>query len=100
MLAPVTYWDCAGISRSDCGRCCIARQEGARSRRWTSHRSDQGKSTPRTGNALLTAEGVNDIEGVAVEPAMQELVSLVKEYCGGDVSWSLVDRDHPWAVME
>jgi hypothetical protein len=31
---------------------------------------------------------------------MAELVSLVKEYCGGEVSWSLVDRDSPLAVME
>jgi len=43
---------------------------------------------------------VNDIERTAVEGAMEELVSLVKEYCGGDVPWSMVDRDHPWAVKE
>ena len=32
--------------------------------------------------------------------AMEELVSLVREYCGGEVSWSILDRDRPWAVME
>ena len=32
--------------------------------------------------------------------AMEQLVSLVREHCGGEVSWSLVDRDHPWAVKE
>ena len=74
--------------------------EGALSRRWTWRQSDRAKSTPQTRNALLTVEGVNDIEGAAVEAAMRELVSLVKELCGGEVSWSLVDRDHPWAVME
>ena len=57
-------------------------------------------SLPQTRNALLTAEGVNDIEQAAVEAAMQELVSLVKEHCGGEVSWSLVVRDDPWAEME
>jgi len=31
---------------------------------------------------------------------MEELVSLVREYCGGELSWSMVDPDHPWAVME
>jgi len=74
--------------------------EGALSRRWTWRQSDRGKSTPQTINALLTTEGVNDIEATAVEAAMEELVSLVRHYCGGQVSWSLLDRDHPWAVME
>ena len=30
---------------------------------------------------------------------MEELVSLVKEYCGAQVSWSILDRDHPWAEI-
>ena len=74
--------------------------EGALSRRWTWRQSDRAKSTAQTRNALLTIEGVNDIERAAVEAAMAELVSLVREHCGGEVSWSLVNRDHPWAVME
>ena len=74
--------------------------KGALSRRWTWRQADRAKSAPQTRNVLLTSEGVNDIERVAVEAAMQELVSLVKEHCSGEVSWSLVDRDHPWAVME
>lgn len=48
----------------------------------------------------MTVEGVNYIMREAVEAAMQELVSLVKEYCGGEVCWSVVDRDHPWAVTQ
>ena len=60
----------------------------------------RAKSTPKTRNALLTIEGVNEIIRAAIDAAMEELVSLVKEYNGGDVSWSMVDRDHPWAVME
>jgi DNA/RNA-binding domain of Phe-tRNA-synthetase-like protein len=74
--------------------------QGALSRRWTWRQSDRAKSTPQTRNALLTAEGVNDIEASAIKAAMEELVSLVRQYCGGEVSWSLLDRDHPWAVME
>jgi len=62
--------------------------------------SDRAKSASQARDALLTPEGVNDIEGTAVEAAIEELVSLVRGYCGGEVSWSLVDRDHPWAVME
>jgi len=74
--------------------------EGALSRRWTWRQSDRAKSTPKTRHALLTIEGVNEITRAAIDAAMEELVSLVKEYNGGDVSWSMVDRDHPWAVME
>jgi len=75
-------------------------EKGALSRRWTRRQSDRAKSTPQTINALLTTEGMNDIEATAVEAAMEELVSLVREYCGGAVSWSMLDRDHPWAAME
>ena len=74
--------------------------EGALSRRSTWRQSDRAKSTCNTRNALLTIEGVNDIEAAVVEAAMEELVSLVREYCCGEVSWSMLDCDHPWAVME
>ena len=43
---------------------------------------------------------MNDIGATAIEAAMEELVSLVREHCEGETSWSILDRDHPWAVME
>lgn len=82
------------------GEVAFTDDEGALSRRWTWRQSDRAKSTPQTRNALLTIEGVNDIKRTAVEATIEELVSLVREYCGGEVSWSMVDRDSPWAVME
>ena len=82
------------------GEVVFTDDEGALSRRWTCRQSDRAKSTPQTSNALLTIEGVNDITRDAVEAAMEELVSLVRDYCGGEVSSCLVDRDHPWAVTE
>jgi DNA/RNA-binding domain of Phe-tRNA-synthetase-like protein len=74
--------------------------EGALSRRWTWRQSDRAKSTPETTNVLLTTEGVNDITRESVQATLEELVALVTEHCGGTISWSMVDRDHPWAVME
>ncbi len=71
--------------------------EGALSRRWTWRQCDRAKTTPQTRDALLTTEGVNDIEPQAVQTAIEELVSLVQEYCGGELSWTVVDHDHPWA---
>ncbi len=74
--------------------------EGALSRRWTWRQCDRAKSTPQTRDALLTTEGVNDIEPQAVQAAIEELVSLVQEYCGGELSWTVLDRDHPWATAQ
>jgi DNA/RNA-binding domain of Phe-tRNA-synthetase-like protein len=74
--------------------------EGALSRRWTWRQADRAKSTPQTRNALLTIEGVNGITAAAVEAATEELDSLVSEYCGGEISCSMLDLEHPWAVME
>lgn len=82
------------------GEVAFTDDEGALSRRWTWRQSDRAKSTPQTSNPLLTIEGVNGITLSAVEAAMEELVALVKEHCGGEISWSSVDRDHPWALME
>ena len=74
--------------------------EGALSRRWTWRQADRAKSTAQTRNALLTTEGVNGITGAAVEAATEELVSLVSEYCGGEIFCSMLDREQPWAVTE
>jgi len=82
------------------GEVAFTDDEGALSRRWTWRQSDRAKSTPKTRNALLTIEGVNEITRASIDAAMEELVSLVREYNGGEVSWSMVDRDHPWAVKE
>jgi DNA/RNA-binding domain of Phe-tRNA-synthetase-like protein len=82
------------------GEVVFTDDEGALSRRWTWRQSDRAKSAPETRRALLTIEGVNGITLAEIEAAMEELVSLIREYCGGQVSWSTVDREHPWAVME
>jgi DNA/RNA-binding domain of Phe-tRNA-synthetase-like protein len=81
------------------GEVVFVHDESALARRWTWRQSDRAKSTPQTRNALLTIEGVNDITAATVQAAMEELVSLVKEYCGGEVSWSMLDRDSPLAMM-
>jgi lysyl-tRNA synthetase class 2 len=82
------------------GEVVFVDDESALARRWTWRQSDRAKSTPQTRNTLLTIEGVNDISRAAVEGAMEEMVSLVKEHCSGEVSWSMLDRDHPRAMME
>jgi DNA/RNA-binding domain of Phe-tRNA-synthetase-like protein len=74
--------------------------EAALSRRWVWRQCDKAKSTPQTRDALLTTEGVNDIQREAVEAATKELAALVGQFCGGELSWALLDPDHPWATSE
>lgn len=72
--------------------------EAALSRRWNWRQCDKAKTTPNSRDVLLTTEGINEIQRGAVEAAIVELVSLVEEHCGGEVSWSVLDRNHPWAT--
>jgi len=74
--------------------------EGALSRRWVWRQCDRAKTTPQTRDALLTTEGINDIERDKVEAATEELASLVSQFCGGALSWSLLDPDRPWAASQ
>lgn len=73
---------------------------GALSRRWNWRQCDRAKITQRTRDVLLTTEGINDIKREVVETAMSELVTLVGEFCGGEVWSTLLDRNHPWAASE
>jgi DNA/RNA-binding domain of Phe-tRNA-synthetase-like protein len=82
------------------GEVAYTDDEGALSRRWVWRQCDRAKSTPQTRDALLTTEGVNDIQREAVETATKELVTLVGQFCGGELSWSLLDTDNPWAISE
>jgi DNA/RNA-binding domain of Phe-tRNA-synthetase-like protein len=74
--------------------------EGALSRRWNWRQCDRAKTTAQTRDVLLTTEGINDIQPEAVQAAIVELVSLVEDHCGGSLSWTLLDSDHPWAASE
>jgi DNA/RNA-binding domain of Phe-tRNA-synthetase-like protein len=80
------------------GKVAQGRDERTFCPRWAWRESDPARSAPETRDALLTIEGVKGIEGASIEAAMEELVALVREHCGGEIS--LLDRHHPWAVME
>jgi len=71
---------------------------GGRRTPWT-HPCNRPQTMHETKNMVVTVEGVNDIEAGAVKAAMEELVSLVREHRGGEVSWCTVDRDRPWALL-
>ena len=82
------------------GEVIYADDEGALSRRWNWRQCDRAKTTPQSRDVLITTEGVNDIAREEVETAVEELAALVSELCGGELSWTLVDDEHPWATFE
>lgn len=82
------------------GEAIYADDEGALSRRWNWRQCDRAKTTPQSRDVLITTEGINDIAREKVETAVEELAALVSELCGGELSWTLLDDEHPWATSE
>ncbi|MEK9177168.1 MAG: phenylalanine--tRNA ligase beta subunit-related protein [Patescibacteria group bacterium] len=54
-------------------------------RRWNWREAERTKMTPETVNAIIVIDAVAPIERSAVEVATEELATLVKRYCGGEV---------------
>ncbi len=69
----------------------------ALSRRWVWRQCEKTRITEAATDVLLTTEGVNDIPRRAVEAALDELAELVQRFCGGELSWHVLDAAHPWA---
>lgn len=67
--------------------------EGVACRRWNWREADRTKLTEQTKNAIIVVEGLSPVSKAGVEVATQELVDLVKQYCGGETSFYLVAKD-------
>jgi len=64
-------------------------------RRWNHRDSDETKITEETGNVILFADGSAGITEKTVEMALEELASVMKEFCGGEITTSsIVDSDN------
>jgi DNA/RNA-binding domain of Phe-tRNA-synthetase-like protein len=74
------------IYKDDLGTLC---------RRWNWKEAERTKLTAETRNAFLVIEGLPPVGRDLVERAAEELGRLVREHCGGQVTVSLIDRDHP-----
>jgi len=68
------------------GEVPFTEDEGALSRRSTWCQPDRVKPTAETRNLLVIVKGEQGMTCDAVEATMEERVSLVKGYCGGEVS--------------
>lgn len=78
------------IYKDDLGTLC---------RRWNWKEAERTKLTAETRNAFLVIEGLPPVGRGLVERAAEELGRLVREHCGGQVTVSLIDRDHPQAPL-
>jgi DNA/RNA-binding domain of Phe-tRNA-synthetase-like protein len=68
---------------------------GAICRRWNWKEADRTKLTAATRHAFLVIEGLPPVGRDQVERATEELASLVRTHCGGEVRTELIDRGRP-----
>jgi DNA/RNA-binding domain of Phe-tRNA-synthetase-like protein len=68
---------------------------GAICRRWNWKEADRTKFTEVTKNAVIVIEGLPPVFRNQMENILQELAALITEYCDGNVSTTIIDKDHP-----
>ncbi|MCX6789774.1 MAG: B3/4 domain-containing protein [Candidatus Gribaldobacteria bacterium] len=66
--------------------------EGVACRRWNWREADRTKLIEQTKNAIIVVEALSPASKNEVEGATQELADLIKQYCGGEVSFSMLER--------
>lgn len=62
-------------------------------RRWNWREADRTKLTEKTKNCILVIEGLSPVKKKEIESATKELKELVKKFCGGDVSYEILDEN-------
>lgn len=67
---------------------------GAICRRWNWKEADRTKFTEATKNAVIVIEGLPPVSRTQIENILQELSALIHEYCGGNISTTIIDKDH------
>jgi DNA/RNA-binding domain of Phe-tRNA-synthetase-like protein len=67
---------------------------GAICRRWNWKEADRTKFTEATKNAVIVIEGLPPVSRLQIENILKELSALIGEYCGGNISTVIIDKDH------
>lgn len=67
---------------------------GAICRRWNWKEADRTKFTDATKNAVIVIEGLPPVSRNQIENILQELSASIDEYCGGNISTVIIDKDH------
>lgn len=66
--------------------------KGTICRRWNWKEVDRTKLTEETKNCFIVIESLPPVDKDKVEKAISELAELVKKYCGGEVTTTILDR--------
>lgn len=74
--------------------------EGIICRCWNWKEADRTKLTEKTKNAFLVLEALPPVDPIVLKAAVNELAKLIKEYCGGEVSFAIVDAQNPEIVLK
>lgn len=64
-------------------------------RRWNWREADRTKFTEETKNCILVIEGLPPVNKEEIETATKELKELVEKYCGGRLTYSVLDKSKP-----
>lgn len=62
-------------------------------RRWNWREAERTKLTEETKNCILVIEGFNNVGDIEVENATMELKALVQKFCGGNVVYSILNKN-------
>lgn len=60
-------------------------------RRWNWRECDRTKFTEETQNCFLIIEGLSPVTKEEIETATKELTDLIQKFCGGEVSYQILD---------
>ena len=69
--------------------------KGAICRRWNWKEVDRTKLTEATKNSCIVIEGLPPVDRGKIERAVDDLSGLIKKYCGGDVTTTVLDKRNP-----
>lgn len=73
------------IYKDDIGTIC---------RRWNWKEADRTKMTEDTKDTFMVIEGIPPIDRELIQKAVTDLAELVKKYCGGDISTTILDSEN------
>lgn len=64
-------------------------------RRWNWREADRTKFTEETKNCFLVIEGLLPVTKQEIEGAAKELKELVQKFCGGSITYEILDEKYP-----
>lgn len=78
----------------DSGEVVYKDEAGIICRRWNWREAERTKLTEDTRNAVIVLEGLPPVSGAIIQQAGQELVELIQERCGGQVSSAILGESN------